>query len=92
MPHPAGSLGYARAPPLCTHSPYTPHQLLLKVHSQPAYPAYYLREPRYGLPQPPPTTLTIAGGAAPNQRDLELAYLRGHVAGLDRRSENPAPS
>ena len=27
----------------------------------------------------------------PDQRDLELAYLRGHVAGLDHRSKNPAP-
>ena len=65
MPHLAGSPGYARAPPRYTHSPYTPHQPLLKVHSQLAYPAYYLWEPRYGLPQPPPNALTIAGGAAP---------------------------
>ena len=27
----------------------------------------------------------------PDHRDLELAYLRGHVAGLDRRTENPPP-
>ena len=27
----------------------------------------------------------------PYQRDLELAYLRGHLVGLDRHSENPTP-
>ena len=50
MPHPAGSVGYAGATPRYTHSPYTPHQPLLQVHLQAAYLAYYLREPRYGLP------------------------------------------
>ena len=29
--------------------------------------------------------------APPNQCDPELAYLRGHMAGLERSSENPAP-
>ena len=27
----------------------------------------------------------------PDQQDVELAYLRGHVAGLDRHSEHPTP-
>ena len=52
VPHPVGSSSYAGAPPRYTHSPYTPNQPLLVVHSQPAYPAYYIREPRYGLTQP----------------------------------------
>ena len=88
-PHPAGSPAFA-APPLphYTHTPYAPHQPLVEVHSQPAYPAYYLREPRYGLPPPPSPLPTVP---PPDHRDLELAYLRGHVAGLDRRTEGPPP-
>ena len=91
-PHPAGSTAYA-PPPHYTHSPYTPHQPLVEVHSQPTYPAYYLREPRYGLPQPPPPLppSPLPPVPPPDHRDLELAYLRGHVAGLDRRTENPPP-
>ena len=54
VPHIAGSPGYSGMTPRFTHSPYTPHQPLLEVHLQPAYPAYYLREPCYGLPPPPP--------------------------------------
>ena len=65
MPQPEGSPSYAGAPRRYTHSPYTPHQPLLEVHSQPAYPVYHLRDPRYGLPQPPPPALTTAGGANP---------------------------
>ena len=88
-PHPAGSPAFA-APPLphYSHTPYAPHQPLVEVHSQPAYPAYYLREPRYGLPPPPSPLPTVP---PPDHRDLELAYLRGHVAGLDRRTEGPPP-
>ena len=74
VPHPAGSPGYAGALPRYTHSPYMPHQPLLEVHSQPAYPAYYLREARYGLPPPMPSPLPVV--PPPDQRDLELAYLR----------------
>ena len=47
------SPGYFGATPRFTHNPYTPQEPLLKVHSQLACPAYYLREPRYGLPHPP---------------------------------------
>ena len=54
MPHPAGCPGYAGAAPRYTHSPYTPHQPLLEVHSQPAYPAYCLREPLWAALAPPP--------------------------------------
>ena len=87
--HPAGSPAFAAAPlPRYTHTPYAPHQPLVEVHSQPAYPAYYLREPRYGLPPPPSPLPTVP---PPDHRDLELAYLRGHVAGLDRRTEGPPP-
>ena len=91
-PHPAGSPAFA-APPLShyTHTPYAPHQPLVEVHSQPAYPAYYLREPRYGLPPPPPPPSPLPTVPPPDHRDLELAYLRGHVAGLDRRTEGPPP-
>ena len=39
----------------------------------------------------PSTALAVASSAAPDKRDLELAYLRGHVAGLNCRSENPIP-
>ena len=91
VPHPAGSPSYSGTVPRYTHNPYTPHQPLLEIHSQPAYPAYYLSEPRYGLPPPPPPPLPLPVAPPPDQRDLELAYLRGHVAGLDRRSEHPAP-
>ena len=80
-----------RGCPGYTHSPYTPHQPLLQILSQPAYPAYYLREPRYGLPQPPPPPSPLPVVPPPYHRDLELAYVRGHVAGVDHRSENPAP-
>ena len=52
MPHPAGSPRYAGVPPPYTHSPYTPHQPLLKVRFHTACPAYYLREPRYGCHSP----------------------------------------
>ena len=91
-PHPAGSPAYAPPPlPHYTHAPYTPHQPLIKVHSQPTYPAYYLREPRYGLPPPPPPPSPLPAVPAPDHRDLELAYLRGHMADLDRRTENPPP-
>ena len=91
-PHPAGSPALA-APPLphYTHTPYTPHQPLMEVHSQPAYPAYYLREPRYGLPPPPTPPSPLPTVPPPDHRDLEVAYLRGHVAGLDRRTEGPTP-
>ena len=80
-------------PPLphYTHAPYTPHQPLIEVHSQPTYPAYYLREPRYGLPPPPPPDSPLLAVPPPDHGDLELAYLRGHVAGLDRRTEKPPP-
>ena len=91
MPHPARSPSYAGAPARYTHSPYTPHQPLLEVHSQPAYPAYYLRRPHYGLPQPPPPPPSPPPVVPPpNQRDLELGYLRGHLAAVDRRSEDLA--
>ena len=89
--HLAGSPGCAGVTPRYTHNPYTHHQPLLEVHSQPAYPAYYLREPRYGLLQPPPPPSPLLVLPSPDQRDLEVAYLWGHVAGLDRRSENPTP-
>ena len=78
-------------PPHYTHTPYTPHQPLIEVHSQPTYPAYYLREPRYGLPQPPPPPSPLPAVLPPDHRDLEFTYLRSHVAGLDRRTENPPP-
>ena len=39
----------------------------------------------------PPAALAAPDCAAPDHRDLELAYLRGHVAGLDRRTEGPPP-
>ena len=89
------TLRHARATlgrrPLIPINPYTPHQPLLEVHSHPAYPAYYLREPRYGLPQPPlpPSWLPLV--PRPDQRGLELDYVRGHVAGLDRRSKTLRP-
>ena len=38
-----------------------------------------------------PAALTAPDSTAPGHRDLELAYLRGHVAGLDRRTEGPPP-
>ena len=44
-----------------------------------------------GYPSPPPTPSPLPVVPPPDRRDLELAYVRGHVAGLDRRSENPAP-
>ena len=75
-------------PPHYTHTPYAPHQPLVEVHSQPAYPAYYLWEPRYGLPPPPSPLPTVP---PPDHRDLELAYLQGHVAGVDRRTDGPPP-
>ena len=81
---PRGVPGFCRPPP----PPLYPHQPLVEVHSQPAYPAYYLREPQYGLPPPPSPLPTVP---PPDHRDLELAYLRGHVAGLDRRTEGPPP-
>ena len=91
-PHPAGSPAYTALPlPHYTHVPYTPHQSLKEVHSQPASPAYYLQEPRYGLPPPPPPPPPLPAVPFPDHRDLELAYLRGHVAGLDRRTKNPPP-
>ena len=76
-------------PPPLPHDTHA-HQPLI-VHSQPTYPAYYLREPRYGLPPPPPPPSPLPAVPPPDHRDLELAYLRGHVAGLDRRTENPPP-
>ena len=47
-----------------------------------------------GCPSPPPpprapSPLTVV--PPPDQRDLQLAYLRAHVAGLARRSKNPTP-
>ena len=91
MLHAAACPGYSGAAPSCTHNPYTPHQPLLEVHSQPAYPAYLLREPRYGLPQPPlpPSSLPLV--PRPDQRGLELDYVWGDVAGLDRRSKTLRP-
>ena len=45
---------------------------------------------QFPLPHgPPPSPLPAM--PPPDHRELELAYLRGHVAGLDRRSENPSP-
>ena len=91
MPQHVGSPSYCGTAPRYTHSPYTPHQPLLEVHSQPAYPAYYLREPRYGPPPPPPpmpSPLLVV--PRPDQRDLELAYLRGHVAGLGNCAPPPS--
>ena len=90
MPHPAGSPRYARAAPPYTHSPKEPHQPPLTVHLQSACLVYYLREPRYGCPSPPPPHLPVPVVRPSYQRNLELAYLQGHVARLDRRSENPA--
>ena len=88
---PSGSPGCRGTAPHYTHNPYTPHKPLLEIHSLPAYPADYMSEPRYGLPPLllPPSPLPVA--PPPDQCDLELAYLRGHVAGLDRRSEPLAP-
>ena len=44
-----------------------------------------------GRPRPPPPPSPLPAVPPPDHRDLELAYLRGHVAGLDRRAENPPP-
>ena len=91
-PHPAGSPAYTDPPlPHYTHAPYTPHQPLIEVHCRPTYPAYYLREPRYGLPPPPPPPSPLPAVPPLHHRDLELLYLRAQVAGLDRRTENPPP-
>ena len=38
---------------------------------------------------PPPSPLLVVPPL--DHRDLELAYLRGHIAGLDRRADNRAP-
>ena len=71
--------------PVHSHSYSYPQQQLLLLNqqleppTQLAYPAYYLGEPRYGRPLPPPSA------PQPDEQDLELAYLRGHIAGLDRR-------
>ena len=67
------------------------HQPLLEIHLHPAYPANYLSEPRYGLPPPPPPPSSLPVVPPRGQRDPALAYLRGHVVGLGRRSEHPAP-
>ena len=44
-----------------------------------------------GCPSPPPPPSPLPAMPPPDHRNLELAYLRGHVAGLDRRTENPPP-
>ena len=85
---PCGFPIYSRTTPRYTNNPYTPDQPLLEVHSRPAYPAYCVSEPRYGLPPPYPPPSPLPVTPPPDQQNPELA---GHVAGLDRRSENPAP-
>ena len=44
-----------------------------------------------GFPRPPPPPSPLSAVPPPDHRDLELAYVRGHVAGLDRRTKNPPP-
>ena len=85
--HRAGILGYPGPTPRYTHTAYTSHKPLLEPPMQPAYLAYYLSEPWYGLP---PLPLLAP---QPNEQDLELAYLQGHIASLDRRClvQHPTP-
>ena len=64
--------------PVYAH-PLCPPLAAARKPAQPVYPAHDLAGPRYGLPpQPPPTP-------QPDQRDLEMVYLRGQLASLDRR-------
>ena len=45
----------------------------------------------WASPAPPPPPSPLRAVPPPDHRDMELAYLRGHVAGLDRRTEGPPP-
>ena len=89
---PRGVPGFCRPPP----SPLYPHPIrappTARGGSLPASVPRLLPAGAavWASPAPPPPS-PLPTVPPPDHRDLELAYLRGHVAGLDRRTEGPPP-